>query len=66
MQRPRGDAFHLAPAHQRLLAAMRHPDFLRACLLDREGQFIPIGMVGNDQRQLDAALLGALADAHPA
>jgi hypothetical protein len=28
---------------------------------DRGGEFIPIRMVGNDQRQLDPALAGALA-----
>ena len=66
VERPRGDAGKLAPAHQRLLAAMRDPDLRGAGLADRRGQLVPVGMVGDDQRQLDAALLGALADAHPA
>jgi hypothetical protein len=29
-------------------------------------EFVPVAMVGDDQRQFHAALLGALADAHPA
>ncbi len=51
---------------QRVLAAMRYPDFAGLQLADRVGQFVPVGMVGQDQRQLDIALPGALADAHPA
>ena len=44
---------------------MRHPHFLRRDLGKGVRQFIPIGMVAQDQRQFDAALHRALAHAHP-
>ena len=51
---------------QRLLAAVRHPHLARRDLGQRLGQLVPIGMVAQDQRQLDVLLPRALADAHPA
>ena len=55
-----------APVLERFLAAVGDPDFARGQLLDRRGQLVPVGMVGDDQRQLDHALAGALAHPHPA
>ena len=56
----------LAPMHQRVLLAVRDPDFARAGGDDRGAQAVPVGMVGDDQRQLDLALARARAHAHPA
>ena len=55
-----------APVHQRVLLAVRHPDFRRAGRGDGRGQAVPVGVVGDHQRQLDAALARARAHAHPA
>ena len=59
-----------APARQvmdqRLLAAMGDPDLRRADIVDGAVELVPVGMVGDHQRQLDAALLRPLPDAHPA
>src|SRR5688572_25130785 len=66
VQRLRRNALQFAPAHQRLLAAVRHPDLAGARLDDGFQKLVPVGMVGDDERQLDAALFRALADAHPA
>ena len=66
MQRPRGDALKLAPAHQCFLAPVRRPHFGCSGLVDGAGQFVPVAMIRDDQRQLHPALLGTLADAHPA
>src|SRR3546814_10063309 len=38
----------------------------RIHLRDRRGQFVPIGMVRNDERQFDHVLPRALAHPHPA
>jgi hypothetical protein len=46
------------PARQRIFAAMGDPDVFRRHISDRLGQFVPVRMIGDDQRQLDAALLG--------
>src|SRR5207248_11052214 len=56
----------LAPADERFLAAVGDPDLLRPQLADGGGELVPVGMVREDQRQLDVGLLGTLADAHPA
>lgn len=52
--------------HQRILAPMRNPHGLGPGGADGAGQFIPVGMIGNYQRQFDPALLGTLLDCHPA
>jgi hypothetical protein len=52
--------------NQRVFLAMRHPDFRRARRRDRRGEAIPVGMVGDHQRQLDAALARPGTQAHPA
>ena len=52
--------------HQRLVAAMRHPDLGRAHLVDGAVQLVPIGMVGDHQRQFDATRLRPLPHPHPA
>ena len=52
--------------HQRVLLAVRDPDLGRAGRRDGRGQAVPVGVVGDDQRQLDAALARAGAHAHPA
>ena len=44
---------------------MRHPHLLGAGLGDGLGQFGPVGMVGDDQRQLDALLPRPRAHPHP-
>ena len=44
VQRLRGNAVELAPAHQRLFAPMRDPDLGSAGLDDRVGQLVPVGM----------------------
>ena len=41
---------------ERFLAAVSDPHLLRPDLADRPGQLVPVGMVGDGQRQLDAAL----------
>ena len=51
---------------QRLFAAVCHPHFGGINFGDRGGQFIPIGVIGNHQRQFDAALHRALPHPHPA
>ncbi len=65
IERPRLDLTGHAPVHQRFFAAMRYPHFLGRDLRQRRGQFVPVGVVGQDQRQFDPALYRALADAHP-
>ncbi len=45
---------------------MRDPDLAGPGLGDGLAQLVPVGMVGDHQRQLDAGLAGALLDAHPA
>ncbi len=52
--------------YERLFASMGDPDFVGGDLVERRGQLIPIGVVGDHQGQLDAARLGALAHPHPA
>jgi hypothetical protein len=65
VQRARLDLASHAPVHQRFFAAVRHPDFLRRDFGEGRGQFVPVGVVGEDQREFDPALHRALADAHP-
>ena len=55
-----------APMLERLLSSMSDPDLGGLELADGHGQFVPIGMIGYDQRKLDVALACALADPHPA
>ena len=55
-----------APMHQRVFLAVGDPDLAGAGGLDGRGQSVPVGMVGNHQRQFDAALAGAGAHPHPA
>src|SRR3546814_1870059 len=55
-----------APAQQAVLAAVGDPAFLRVYLGDRRREFVPVGMVGDDQRQFDHPLPRTLAHAHPA
>ena len=45
-----------APMLQRFLAAVGDPDFARREFADGRRQLVPVGMIGNDQRQLDVAL----------
>ena len=63
-QRARLDLPRHAPVYQRFLAAVRHPHLARRQFLDGGCQFVPVGMVGHDQRQLDIALPRALPDAY--
>src|SRR5436190_17478732 len=42
--------------HQGILLAVRHPQFARAQFLNCLSQLFPIGVIGDDQRQLDALL----------
>ena len=61
---PRGPC--LAPMHQRVFLAVGDPDLAGAGRLDGRGQSVPVGVIGNHQRQFDAALPGAGAHPHPA
>src|SRR4051794_13923144 len=45
---------------------MGDPYFARFELADGHGELVPVGVIGNDERQLDVALARALADPHPA
>src|SRR3546814_16785155 len=63
---PRLDLVHGEPVDQRLLAAVRDPHLPGRDFGEGSGELVPVGMVGDDQRQLDIALTGALADSHPA
>ena len=65
-ERPRLQSARLAPMHQRVLLAVRHPDFGRAGRRDGGGQPVPVGVVGDHQRKFDAALAGARPHPHPA
>jgi len=51
---------------KRILAAMCDPYGVGAGGGDGVGQLVPVGMVGDHQRQFHAALFGALFDCHPA
>ncbi len=56
-------------SHQRARASSRPwviQSFAGAEFGDGAGQFVPVGVVGEDQRQLDASLPGAGPDPHPA
>ena len=66
VQRPRLDAHRAAPMHQRVLFAMRDPDLSGARLANGFGEPVPIAMIGDDERQLDAALTRSSPHAHPA
>ena len=66
IERPRGKPARLAPMHQRVFLAVGDPDLAGAGRLDGRGQAVPVGMIGDHQRQFDAALAGARAHPHPA
>ena len=66
VQRAGGAAVEGAPADQRFLAAVGDPGLARVELGDGGGELGPVAVVGDDERQLDAALAGAGADLHPA
>ena len=66
VERPRGKALCLAPMHQRIFLAVGDPDLAGAGGFDGRGQAVPVGVIGNHQRQFDAALPGAGAHPHPA
>lgn len=51
--------------HQRFFGAVRDPKRLWINFLNRLAQFVPVGVVRDDQRQLDAALFRTLAHRHP-
>ena len=65
MQRPRAEAARAAPVHQGVVGAMGDPDLRRAGGGNHGGQAIPVRVVGDHQRQLDAALAGARPYPHP-
>src|SRR5262249_57045712 len=48
-----------------VLAPMRYPHLPSASLRDGCGQLVPIGVVGDHKRKLDALLARARADPHP-
>src|SRR5690606_41282924 len=60
------NAFQLAPAHQRFFPPMRDPYFGCAAVPNGSGQFVPVGMIRDDEWKFHAALPGPLANAHPA
>src|SRR6478736_4353014 len=62
MQRLGLQARRAAPVDERLRLAMRHPDLAGLHLADRREQIVPIGVIGNDERQLDALLARPGAD----
>src|SRR5690606_33871876 len=66
VQWARRDAAKLTPAHQRFFPSVRYPNLPRSDFDDGCCQLVPVGMIGNDERQFDSALLGALTNAHPA
>ena len=63
---PRRAAVRARVMDQRLLATVRHQHHRRPHLVDGLRQLVPVGVIGDHQRQLDAALPRPLADAHPA
>ncbi len=68
-EQPQRAAAHAAQAggvDQRVLAAMGYPDLRRADLVDGGVQRVPVGVVGDHQRQFHPARLGPLAHRHPA
>src|SRR5690348_2406024 len=54
------DLMRHAPVLQRFLAAMRDPHFGRLELANGHGELVPVGMVGDDQRELDVTLARSL------
>ncbi len=66
VQRPRLQAARPAPMHQCILGAVGHPDVGGAGGDDGGGEAVPVAVVGDHQRQLDAALAGARPHPHPA
>ena len=66
VERPRLQAVRHAPMHQRVLLPVRHPHLAGAGRRDGCGEPVPVGMVGDDQRQLDAALARPRPHPHPA
>ena len=52
--------------HQRVLLAVGDPDLAGAGLQDGAAEVVPVGMVGDDERQLDALLAGPGPHPHPA
>src|SRR6202012_4914743 len=53
VQGPGGDPLKLGPAGQGLLAAVGDPQLLGPQIGDGGGQLVPVGMIGQDQGQLD-------------
>src|SRR5690606_19947430 len=66
MQRLCRYVLQLAPANESFLTPMGNPNFCGGDFRYGRRQLIPVAMVGNDERQFDALLFGALSDAHPA
>lgn len=50
---------------QCVFAPMRDPDFARPCFRYCRDKLVPVGVIGNDQRQFDTALPRPLLDRHP-
>src|SRR3546814_10892782 len=61
---PRLDLVHGAPVDQRLLAAVRDAHLPGRDFGEGSGELVPVGMVGDDQRQRDIALTGARSEEH--
>ena len=66
VQRAGGAVVEGAPADEGFLAAVGDPDLGGVELGDGGGELGPVAVVGDDERELDAALAGAGADLHPA
>ena len=66
IERPRLEPARDAPVHQRILLAVRDPDLAGAGRGDGRGEAVPIGVIGNHQRQFDAMLARPRAHPHPA
>ena len=66
MQRFGAEAVFLGLIGQRVVAAVGDPDFGGADIFQRLVQFVPVGVVGDDEGQLHPLLFGTGADAHPA
>ena len=66
VERPRLQSLQAAPMHQRVFLPVRDPDFAGAGRLDGLAQAVPVGVIGNHQRQLHEALPRAGAHPHPA
>src|SRR5947209_16771280 len=65
VQRPRGKPLAARPMDERILFTMRDPKLGAAGRENRVAELVPVRMVGNDERQLDAALARTRTYAHP-